>query len=165
MNQDLIYKSHATYLRYTLRPEILKEIADKAAQTINEKFPDAEYIVAMGISGLSILPAVSYLTGKKMIILRKDNDLNNHSYIGFNSEDADSHRKAEYYPTESNNISAVAIDDLISSGTTMEIIYDRLKNMGILLEGIILYYDSKSENFEIDGLDIPVISVGYWNQY
>lgn len=164
ISSNEMVRSHAPYLRAVLQPRNLKILVEKAADVINNKFPDCDYIVGMGISGLAILSAVSMMTDKKMFILRKCEDTNNHSFIGL---DINNHRENEYYPTDNKSKTAVIIDDLIATGSTVNEIYNRLFEKEILVEGIILYCDGDSGNeyTSPNNLEIPVYSVGSWTSW
>lgn len=163
MDNKLFIESHANYLRKPLQPKELKVLVNRIVRLIEEKFPDVDYIAGMGMSGLAILSAVSYVSGKKMFILRKHTDDDNHSTIGMSMSN---HRYNEYYPSEGKNCTAIVIDDLISSGDTMVKIYHRLSSLNILMEGIILYCQEKDDGdeFVVDNLGIPVHSVSYFNE-
>jgi adenine/guanine phosphoribosyltransferase-like PRPP-binding protein len=160
--------SHASYISELFNPEQLSEQVDKISEIIKEKFPDINYIAGSGISGALILGAVSKATGKRIFCIRKEND-DSHSYKTDSIyRDPDYVEKKEKFcefediPEIDNElVTAVIIDDLISSGNTIRRINQKLYWNDILTVGIILYHESgKDYNFNDAALklEIPVIS-------
>lgn len=150
--------SHATYLRKPLQAKQLKFLANEISELISEKFPDIDYIAGCGISGISVISAVSCISGKDMFIVRKEEDRYNHSFFGI---DVSNLRTVEFFPKENDkNLTALIIDDLISTGKTINRIYMSLKNHNILSVGIFLFAPSRHyevpEYHNIDRLEIPI---------
>lgn len=81
---------------------------------INEEYPDIDYIVVRGVSGLAIGGPVSFLTGKKLIIVRK-------------GEETHSDQSVEGFPIA--NFSFVILDDFACNGTTIKECLNAIQNL------------------------------------
>jgi orotate phosphoribosyltransferase len=121
--------SHASWISNLMTPSSLKEVGNWGAKIIDNKFPDVDYVVSVGLSGNLISPIVCMLTNKYPFVCRKS------------AEDTHSENTAEYKEVNKPNPTAVLIDDFISSGATIRYVYSILKENNIELVGILLHYE------------------------
>lgn len=130
--------SHVPYLRDVVNPAGLNKIINGIVEKINEKFPDATYVAGTGVSGISVLGGVCYLTKKRMFIVRKPDDKHNHSFDHTRGK----LRECEFENSDCDHPTAVIVDDLVCMGDTVERVCEILNKCGILPLGIILYFES-----------------------
>ncbi len=159
--------SHAKYLEHALNQNELSIYVDKISDIINKQFPDIDYIAGSGISGIVLLSAVAYKTGKRIFIVRRsEDDINNHSCEGKLSSGKNvGQRFSEFENILKENKTAIIIDDLIATGDTVHWIDKNLSENGVELIGIILYHETGPDTkYYLKALSsndegIPLISV------
>jgi adenine/guanine phosphoribosyltransferase-like PRPP-binding protein len=130
-------ETHAGYLRPTLNSHSLRNIVDCVSDCIEKRFPEIDYIAGMGISGMAVLPGISYKSGKDMFIVRKEDDINNHSYEYYGTT---IYRDCEFIKKDKENPTAVIIDDLVASGKSLERMIEILKKNKIKVIAVLLYF-------------------------
>lgn len=145
--------SHASYMPEIFIPNYFELEVDKITEIIRNKFPLVTYIACSGISGIVISGAICYKTGKNIFINRKELD-DTHSKMIFVK------RINEYQQIYEDNLTAIIIDDLISSGNTVKRIVNELEKSKIRCIGIILYHETAYNGglFDKENLAIPVYS-------
>lgn len=126
------YLDRATSTSY--RPQTI----ESAVEFLREV--DFDTVVVSGVSGLLVGPAVAHLLGKKIAVVRKRDDVNNHSC-----------GKVEGYW----GYKYVIIDDFVASGRTVRFIVDQMKSYahGCECVGFYSYHPN-----EWDGMKPEVIA-------
>ncbi len=108
--------SCASHLEDNLHPKFLKDTAENCVKLLNKYYPNTDYIAVSGASGLIMGGVVSFLSGIPLIIVRKK------------YEECHSIRKVEFFDTPKDKCTFVILDDLISSGATIDYIVDMVIN-------------------------------------
>lgn len=143
---------HAGYLEEILNPKKCKQFAKWAKDKLLEIHAETpiDAIVVTGTSGLLLGPILSYLTGIPIMVVRKEAD-GSHSSTCV---------EANFSVGDGKQVNLVVVDDLISSGTTMQAINKTLcdsfnsyaRYPGIKLtyafRGILLYANGRSSTSE-----------------
>lgn len=140
--------SHSFHLQKTLNPKELKETAYKVCELIKKYYPETNYIAVSGNSGTIMAGMVSVISEIPIILVRK------------NGEDCNSTFIVEFETPKIENPKYIIIDDLISSGHTINYItkqidnpqkskYSHDKDDDIKFEflGVILYHDWWGKEF------------------
>lgn len=139
------------YLNNVFNPFRLRRIAIEA-EVIRER-EKAEIVVVRGLSGVLVATAMSTLFGTPFAVVRKDTE----SSHGEPLELSDRLGKFKNW---------IIVDDLISSGKTIEQIADRVRvyqccwSISGKCKGIILYRDSRSgATWEVLGKKVPIFCI------
>jgi adenine/guanine phosphoribosyltransferase-like PRPP-binding protein len=143
--------NHAFWIRNSVRPEELREVASRIGEAIkrdNRNGMCIEAIAVRGVSGLVVGGAISAYSGIPLAIVRKEGDGSHSDY-------------PIEYGDEFNRYCFV--DDFISSGTTLARVIDALKERTLVkvyvyksTEDHICSYQ-KPEGYE-DRMDVPLES-------
>jgi adenine/guanine phosphoribosyltransferase-like PRPP-binding protein len=134
----------AEYLVYVLAGKQFNRTVARLAQTIQKSGIEFDAIAVCGIGGVSIGPALAAKLGKEIIIVRKDDDINNHSL-------RDSERSSDKIK------SYVIVDDLVAGGRTVRSMAKKLKPLKC--QAIFCYhFDRDKVNiYRQQHLKVPVI--------
>lgn len=136
------------YLNNVFNPCRLRRIAIEA-EVIRER-EKAEIVVVRGLSGVLVATAMSTLFGTPFAVVRKDTE----SSHGEPLELGDRLGKFKNW---------IIVDDLISSGKTIEQIADRVRycwSISGKCKGIILYHDrSAGETWEVLEKKVPIFCI------
>jgi len=101
---------HSPYLGKALND--LPEIVNRAVDTLSFRKVQFDAIVVTGVSGMLLGPILAYQLGKRLAIVRKEDDKQNHATVriehGMNADDR-----------------WIFVDDITASGQT----YDRVKRL------------------------------------
>lgn len=102
------------YINNIFSPKMQKAIANEANRIVLSQFQDADYIVVTGVSGIVIGSIVAHLSGKRLVVVRK--------------EDEKSHadHRIEGFPVNTR-MSFVILDDFVDSGATLNRIAEVLR--------------------------------------
>lgn len=153
---------HPSYETAEFDPDKLSATVSFINKVISGKFTKSKYIAVCGISGLIVAGAISIRSKRKIIAIRKEN------------EDAHSSRCVEFNEIglkPGDTIHYVIIDDLISSGKTVEYIYNSIKlcqtPFKFICDGIILYNSYREQNyiFKTDKNEVKVIGLLNTKEY
>lgn len=101
--------NHAIYLEKVMRPH---ELISAARLDLEKNLSDFDAFIGTGISGGPAVALLGYVFGKPFCIVRKQDDLSNHSMAG----------------TEAGLLSGrfLIVDDLIATGSTLTHITNRM---------------------------------------
>lgn len=101
---------HASYHRHLHKPDELLVAAKWVKTELARRAPDAQAIVARGMSGVVVASVASALTGLPLVIVRKPEDKH--------------HSCAEVQGPNNFTGPYIVVDDFIASGETMHAIMD-----------------------------------------
>ncbi len=153
---------HASYFREVFNPEDFEEAVYRTSALINKLYPDVDYIVGSGISGITVASAIAFHTKKHLFIVRKEIDDTHSRIYSDNAIFGGRPRTTEYEDLPSKRIkTAVIIDDLISSGNTVKRIADAVMKENIKILALILYHDTGyiGKAFDAAPLNFPMYSI------
>jgi len=120
-------------------PESQSKIIKKCVKVIRKSFKDIEYIAVTGLSGLIIGSPVAFLCNKRLIVIRKGTE---ESHADYDVEGIPNSGADKY----------IILDDFISSGNTINRIYNEINNpkrvtlSKLKLVGMLFYRSSVSKD-------------------
>lgn len=138
--------SHSGWLKETVDPLRMARAVKVLEQFVQRDKPD--FIAVRGISGTVMGGALMLSTGVKLAIVRKPND---GTHSGYNVE------HALYSRQDKPPLRYVIVDDLISTGSTVEAIREAIgRELKAECVAIYLYHSDRDEPY----CGIPVKSMG-----
>ena len=96
---------HSPYLQHVLMNT--GEVIAAATETLSHYDDEYDAIVCTGISGLLLGPMLAHLLGKRLAVVRKPEDKDNHAVVRIES-------------SMSRNDRWIFLDDLVASGGTIQ---------------------------------------------
>ncbi|RUS43810.1 phosphoribosyltransferase [Cohnella sp. AR92] len=144
-----------------IAPELMAEIADSLAESIQLHFPDYDYIVSPEPGGHTWGMLAAYKLGKPMNILRLSTELYEEYEVRMKRETAYNENYL-YFDGFKRSDRVLLLDDVISSGATIRGIAAQFAEMGVELIGIqaIIAKGEHYRKLESD-LGIPVRCLTY----
>lgn len=104
---------HSPYLNDAMTKT--ESLIEKALRTLNPHEDEFDAFVCIGVSGLLVAPTLAYLMGKRLAVVRKLDDKQNHAVVRVESA---LNRKDRW----------VFVDDLIASGETLRYVLRAMGN-------------------------------------
>jgi adenine phosphoribosyltransferase len=129
-----------------INPELLKEITEGLHDSIIESFPDFDYIVAPEPGGNAWGSLIALKTGKPLNILR--------AYSSGEEEEEKVIRKTGYcsetlyFNHFKKGDKVLVIDDVTSTGGTLDAILSKFQELGVITVGAQVIY-AKSDGYKI----------------
>uniref|UniRef100_A0A6M3LRM0 Phosphoribosyltransferase domain-containing protein n=1 Tax=viral metagenome TaxID=1070528 RepID=A0A6M3LRM0_9ZZZZ len=130
---------HSSYLKNTFDPELFQRTVNSTVERVKQLQKELQFdsLAFTGQSGASVAYPVSFLTGLKLICIRK---ISSHGF-----------------PVEQSNDCGryLIIDDFVCSGATIDFILNKLRDFPFLTcVGIFCYYNSYSKKASYKELTI-----------
>ena len=122
--------AHSVYLQDVLQEGGLKHAVELARDCIiDECEVEFEAIAVTGVSGMLLGPTLAFVLGKRLAVVRKEDDRNNHAMV-----------RVEHNLQPDDRV--IFVDDLIASGQTLARVEKSIDGIleGVVLTGYYLYH-------------------------